>query len=131
VYAGYHWQCRCDSRLAVHVVDYVGILSVVSCLCFFFSSRRRHTRSLCDWSSDVCSSDLRQIKRHTLTHNQERSRRPGMAIELEGKKVTAKQYAREVMLLHLMELWNNKIRSSFHPDDTKRRGRGGETSVVG
>src|SRR5437588_9532303 len=28
-----------------------------TCL-FFFSSRRRHTRSLCDWSSDVCSSDL-------------------------------------------------------------------------
>src|SRR5438034_10507154 len=25
---------------------------------FFFSSRRRHTRSLCDWNSDVCSSDL-------------------------------------------------------------------------
>src|SRR5438034_2671032 len=25
---------------------------------FFFSHRRRHTRSLCDWSSDVCSSDL-------------------------------------------------------------------------
>src|SRR5438034_3303153 len=24
----------------------------------FFSSRRLHTRSLCDWSSDVCSSDL-------------------------------------------------------------------------
>src|SRR5476649_3020908 len=29
-----------------------------SCRVFFFSSRRRHTRSLCDWSSDVCSSDL-------------------------------------------------------------------------
>src|SRR5947207_13339876 len=28
---------------------------------FFFSSRRRHTRSLCDWSSDVCSSDLPPI----------------------------------------------------------------------
>src|SRR5437867_8481418 len=26
---------------------------------FFFSSRRRHTRSYGDWSSDVCSSDLR------------------------------------------------------------------------
>ena len=25
---------------------------------FFFSSRRRHTRSKRDWSSDVCSSDL-------------------------------------------------------------------------
>src|SRR5260370_237863 len=32
---------------------------------FFFSSRRRHTRFKCDWSSDVCSSDLlatRQVK---------------------------------------------------------------------
>src|SRR5699024_12147022 len=27
--------------------------------CFFFSSRRRHTRSKRDWSSDVCSSDLK------------------------------------------------------------------------
>src|SRR5437879_11074263 len=29
-------------------------------MCFFFSSRRRHTRYIGDWSSDVCSSDLRQ-----------------------------------------------------------------------
>src|SRR5437867_5940886 len=28
---------------------------------FFFSSRRRHTRSYGDWSSDVCSSDLRIV----------------------------------------------------------------------
>src|SRR6266487_4221298 len=27
-------------------------------MCFFFSSRRRHTRWTGDWSSDVCSSDL-------------------------------------------------------------------------
>src|SRR5438034_6697505 len=31
---------------------------MLSTCSFFFSSRRRHTRSLCDWSSDVCSSDL-------------------------------------------------------------------------
>src|SRR5205085_4107518 len=30
------------------------------CFFFFFSSRRRHTRFDCDWSSDVCSSDLGQ-----------------------------------------------------------------------
>src|SRR2546430_13653270 len=30
---------------------------------FFFSSRRRHTRFDCDWSSDVCSSDLPPINR--------------------------------------------------------------------
>src|SRR5690349_19587321 len=38
----------------------LGLLKVrfASFLFFFFSSRRRHTRSLRDWSSDVCSSDL-------------------------------------------------------------------------
>src|SRR5205814_3889297 len=30
----------------------------IICVLFFFSSRRRHTRCLSDWSSDVCSSDL-------------------------------------------------------------------------
>src|SRR6267142_4284892 len=35
---------------------------------FFFSSRRRHTRLTCDWSSDVCSSDLGlELPRH-LSH---------------------------------------------------------------
>src|SRR2546421_3762901 len=33
-------------------------MTVRSCFSFFFSSRRRHTRSDRDWSSDVCSSDL-------------------------------------------------------------------------
>src|SRR2546430_10263306 len=31
---------------------------LVNVFYFFFSSRRRHTRFDCDWSSDVCSSDL-------------------------------------------------------------------------
>src|SRR5438067_1725962 len=39
---------------------------------FFFSSRRRHTRSKRDWSSDVCSSDLQErgIQRRRQTHRQ-------------------------------------------------------------
>src|SRR5258707_2211498 len=40
---------RQDRRLCVHFSYSV---------CFFFSSRRRHTRYWRDWSSDVCSSDL-------------------------------------------------------------------------
>src|SRR6266480_5801279 len=32
--------------------------TIVCFFYFFFSSRRRHTRLTCDWSSDVCSSDL-------------------------------------------------------------------------
>src|SRR2546427_1313144 len=34
---------------------------------FFFSSRRRHTRFDCDWSSDVCSSDLVAHHARTIT----------------------------------------------------------------
>src|SRR5256886_4544885 len=37
----------------------LSMVRVSSCFFFFFSSRRRHTRFDCDWSSDVCSSDLR------------------------------------------------------------------------
>src|SRR5258706_16362044 len=37
------------------VVTWNGIAQAQS---FFFSSRRRHTRLVSDWSSDVCSSDL-------------------------------------------------------------------------
>src|SRR5579862_6254346 len=33
---------------------------------FFFSSRRRHTRWNCDWSSDVCSSDLSKNAKDAL-----------------------------------------------------------------
>src|SRR5437763_3303965 len=35
---------------------------------FFFSSRRRHTRYIGDWSSDVCSSDLVQSSRNPSGH---------------------------------------------------------------
>src|SRR5689334_24044959 len=46
--------------LCVAVCYYIDVLSicVLGCGFFFFSSRRRHTRWNCDWSSDVCSSDL-------------------------------------------------------------------------
>src|SRR5438034_7479856 len=43
---------------------------------FFFSSRRRHTSSLCDWSSDVCSSDLERGRR-SRRHDRERRGRGG------------------------------------------------------
>src|SRR5258706_8632834 len=39
------------------------VLQLLTCCVFFFfffSSRRRHTRLVSDWSSDVCSSDLRR-----------------------------------------------------------------------
>src|SRR5262245_65520820 len=43
-----------------------------ACFCFFFSSRRRHTRCLSDWSSDVCSSDLGGAQRRQQPEQQHR-----------------------------------------------------------
>src|SRR2546427_4542740 len=49
---------------------------------FFFSSRRRHTRFDCDWSSDVCSSDLsqsgRQARHAVATEGGHRLSGPGI-----------------------------------------------------
>src|SRR2546430_5962480 len=54
------WQHVClkvsDGRL--YRLIYCLLYSACFLLFFFFSSRRRHTRFDCDWSSDVCSSDL-------------------------------------------------------------------------
>src|SRR5262249_59435876 len=36
---------------------------------FFFSSRRRHTRLVSDWSSDVCSSDLNPNDQHWVVRS--------------------------------------------------------------
>src|SRR5207249_8947114 len=46
-----------DNTIAL-VVDKLAPLLFKGFHSFFFSSRRRHTRSKRDWSSDVCSSDL-------------------------------------------------------------------------
>src|ERR1019366_9758201 len=46
---------------------------------FFFSSRRRHTRLVSDWSSDVCSSDLVPLGRSAQRHRSPRRRLPWCA----------------------------------------------------
>src|SRR5690242_21674824 len=45
---------QCNILIASSNLEYCFVFA----LFFFFSSRRRHTRLTCDWSSDVCSSDL-------------------------------------------------------------------------
>src|SRR5260221_14353895 len=53
--------------------------SVVVAVGIVFSSRRRHTRSLCDWSSDVCSSDLCTKHDNTATCTADTSGSTGSA----------------------------------------------------
>src|SRR5688572_32794572 len=87
---------------------------------FFFSSRRRHTRFDCDWSSDVCSSDLLEEERalgareldapiqdrgerlvggreardgvHRLERSEER--RVGKSVDLGGRRTIKKKKAK-------------------------------------
>src|SRR5207253_8975628 len=53
----------CFSHVLISSYEYKGRDCALSRLLFFFSSRRRHTRWPRDWSSDVCSSDLRETDR--------------------------------------------------------------------
>src|SRR2546430_6027097 len=52
----------------------------ISILFFFFSSRRRHTRFDCDWSSDVCSSDLLAGGAVASDHNPTHAAQPGPGV---------------------------------------------------
>src|SRR5699024_11942628 len=49
----------CSARVIIHIL-------YISFIFFFFSSRRRHTRSKRDWSSDVCSSDLTEYRQQVV-----------------------------------------------------------------
>src|SRR5262249_56502469 len=62
------------------------VLCVASRVCyvvFFFSSRRRHTRLVSDWSSDVCSSDLvgEKVPNDLLQATGITGDRPGLGVE--------------------------------------------------
>src|SRR5438067_11126226 len=92
---------------------------------FFFSSRRRHTRSKRDWSSDVCSSDLVRLLGNpleqviirpgcgTLGHDQQaeqgrqkpfpgcghkrsEERRVGKSVDLGGRRMMKKESRRQM-----------------------------------
>src|SRR2546430_6452643 len=64
------------SRVSMHILLFSG-RALLLFFFFFFSSRRRHTRFDCDWSSDVCSSDLK--RRHFSRKGSGRVAHSGLA----------------------------------------------------
>src|SRR5256886_4604066 len=60
----YHVGVRNEESLRVDTLPAAATPKTSDYFCFFFSSRRRHTRFDCDWSSDVCSSDLAAATAH-------------------------------------------------------------------
>src|SRR6267143_5023915 len=74
---------------------------------FFFSSRRRHTRWNCDWSSDVCSSDL--------------------MLGRDGREVEAQDFIRLEEYRETFDVGDRPIdRAALKPAD-----RGREVQIVG
>src|SRR2546430_11380181 len=63
---------------------------------FFFSSRRRHTRFDCDWSSDVCSSDL-----SSATSGEPVRRKGWSAAGDVGDILLAAGYSKVLLVTHL------------------------------
>src|SRR5207237_2917098 len=97
--------CKCLIEI------FVIFISFLCYIFFFFSSRRRHTRFKCDWSSDVCSSDLarrsrshhRRVRRRVRCRRRSRGyargepgdrseeRRVGKSVDLGGRGIIRKK----------------------------------------
>src|SRR2546430_4619891 len=88
----------------------VGIVGVHYSVCddgvfFFFSSRRRHTRFDCDWSSDVCSSDLFADEVNRLLTNGELGSRLGR----EGRALVKARYSWEAAIAPMEALFREVL----------------------
>src|SRR3989475_478151 len=96
---------------------------------FFFSSRRRHTRFDCDWSSDVCSSDLPPdaLQRHGAT-----------ADDLDGIVEYPRSIAGVRLALLFRQIANGRVKVSFRSlgavdvaELAHRFGGGGHSKAAG
>src|SRR6266513_3903273 len=82
---------------------------------FFFSSRRRHTRSKRDWSSDVCSSDLALRQRAPRLHEARlararEDRRAGGGARSEERRVGKECRSRGSPYHYKKKKWTRMIR---------------------
>src|SRR6476661_927429 len=79
---------------------------------FFFSSRRRHTRFKCDWSSDVCSSDLLALGDGNIIYGLASAWTFTDALKHAGKNLT------RAGLMHALRSLNEKNNPFIYPGMT-------------
>src|SRR5215471_19513829 len=85
--------------------------------CFFFSSRRRHTSSLRDWSSDVCSSDLERVVLETRVEEDAQERRIALDALEEAAGETREDGAVVARARGLLDLGDRARRLDLLVDD--------------
>src|SRR5438093_11189195 len=82
-------------------------------LFFFFSSRRRHTRLVSDWSSDVCSSDLFVERALALGHDRRVIEDIAAQIETFGRYGFNKSHAVAYSVLSYQTAW---LKAHYAPE---------------
>src|SRR5699024_5964066 len=86
----------------------------LGCVFFFFSSRRRHTRSKRDWSSDVCSSDLEADSFNILAESLKR-----LLTSEFGKDIKGISFSGQMHGLVLIDESGEVIRPAILWNDTR------------
>src|SRR5207248_4749341 len=92
----------------------------------FFSSRRRHTRSYGDWSSDVCSSDLEPFRRGVRRKDQVDLNRHGGRRRNDGRLRVREEglgHGRKGGALEPLELVSGRIEDSDARSEERRVGK--------
>src|SRR5690606_40725471 len=84
----------------------------------FFSSRRRHTRFSRDWSSDVCSSDLKQLYGYRLDKMWDEKDFNDPAL---SELINYAMWSSEPVPFDPMEKTLHKIYEQTHADDQRKR----------
>src|SRR5206468_8996358 len=95
---------------------------------FFFSSRRRHTRSDRDWSSDVCSSDLVQWMHGEVG---ERGMLPLAEAEAVVRSLSLAMHGERHMLVPLLELREFDEYTTTHSLNRSEERRVGKSVDIG
>src|SRR5207249_6281701 len=94
---------------------------------FFFSSRRRHTRSKRDWSSDVCSSDLEVLAGRAATMAKSIARlhpEEAAVLALLQRRLAAAKKARAAAPKTVREALERSLRSEERRVGKEGRARG-------
>src|SRR2546430_11798449 len=81
---------------------------------FFFSSRRRHTRFDCDWSSDVCSSDLDDVKQGVIAYKM-----AAHAADVARHRPGARDRDDALSYARFLFDWNKQFELSLDPDTAR------------
>src|SRR5205814_5331790 len=120
-------RLRIDVGYAVYFSNWFASLFIL-CV-FFFSSRRRHTRCLSDWSSDVCSSDLSSRARSSRSGSQQVARILFEKLQLTPGRKGKTGYSTDTRVLRTIRGEHEIVEVIEERSEERRVGKAGRGGV--